>query len=499
MFSHLIIVAGIIVVHGDNLPKKSVAFTSVNLENILNWKLSEDPGYNYTVQYKKYGNKKWEEKPECYQIKEHSCNLTMETQDYNEEYCAQVIMVSDTDTQIMQTGRFNSKRETNFGPPDVTLIPTERSIKFSVQLPWIPYTAQTLDSIYKDIKYYVTFNVSKHMQNVMINRTSQIENLSPETKYCGVVTYESRSYIKTSLPKYFCITTLHDTSWIIISAIAVSCSLVILISISLLMLGRYLKVKIKMPDSLTLKDKYVWLPPESDGPKQINQVSIVNLDLSMPPFKLLLSGLPPQQSPKAFPKQPEPESPNSYLSQTVETQPLLMNSGSTGSSGSNSYGEVVLEAANKENQWQTVGGTTEISLPCYASQNNGCNWRSIMVSPRQLVLQTEVKNGCLMLTSFPFEKEPSTSSVIPFTSNEQTQQGTTYFQRTQNQSIGSQKLQSYLPNSERKSVDMERPQLDIISIPNPENQEMDSLSCPSLTEVIDGDSLFQKWDLKISI
>ncbi|XP_039595609.1 interleukin-22 receptor subunit alpha-1-like [Polypterus senegalus] len=497
MFSHLIILAGIIVVHGDDLPKNIVAFTSVNLENILNWKISEDPGYNYTVQYKKYGNKKWEEKPECYQIKEHSCNLTMETQDYNEDYCAQVIMVSDTVTQIMQTGRFNSKRETNFGPPDVTVIPTERSIKFSVQLPWIPYTEQTLDGIYEDITYYVKF--SNHMQNVKINRTSEIENLSPETKYCGVVTYDSRSYSKTSLPKYFCITTLEDTSWISITVIAVSCSLVFLINISILMLSRYLKVKIKMPNSLTLKGKHVWLPPELHGPKQMNQVSIVNLDPSMPPFKSLLSGLPPQQSPKAFPKQPEPESPISYLSQAVETQPLLMNSGSTRSSGSNSYGEVVLEAANKENHWETGGGTTEISLPCYASQNNECNWRSIMVSPRQLVLQTEVKNGCLMLTSFPFEKEPSTSSVIPFTSNEQTQQGTTYFQRTQNQSTGSQKLQSYLPNSERKSADVERPNLEIISIPNPENQEMDSLSCPSLTEVIDGESLFEKWDLKISI
>uniref|UniRef100_A0A4W3K3V3 Fibronectin type-III domain-containing protein n=1 Tax=Callorhinchus milii TaxID=7868 RepID=A0A4W3K3V3_CALMI len=119
------------ILKGSTLPAPSnVRFLSKNLQNVLHWKSPEENEARmwYTVQYKIYGES-WKDKIECQNITKTYCDLSSETEDYDDYYYARVKAVSGASfSDWNQSSRFNPKGETNISAPRVYVEATNCSI-----------------------------------------------------------------------------------------------------------------------------------------------------------------------------------------------------------------------------------------------------------------------------------------------------------------------------------------------------------------------------------
>uniref|UniRef100_A0A8C0FGL2 Interleukin 22 receptor subunit alpha 1 n=1 Tax=Bubo bubo TaxID=30461 RepID=A0A8C0FGL2_BUBBB len=156
---------------------KRATFSSTNFENILTWETEADipPGTVFDVQYKQYGEKSWLNKLECQSITQLFCNLTRETENFMEHYYARVRATGQDycSSNWVRSERFEPRKETIIGAPEVEYIPYVRSIKFLIRPPYTPLRGEddhqlTIEDIYSKfgaVDYHLTiFNQRTHQK-----------------------------------------------------------------------------------------------------------------------------------------------------------------------------------------------------------------------------------------------------------------------------------------------------------------------------------------------
>ncbi|XP_017936821.1 interleukin-22 receptor subunit alpha-1 [Manacus vitellinus] len=212
---------------------KRAVFSSTNFENILTWETEADipPGTVFEVQYKQYGEKSWLPKAECQSITQHFCNLTGETENFTEHYYARVRATgwSGCSSGWVRSERFEPRKETVIGAPQVEYIPHVRSIKFLIRPPYTPLRGEdnhqlTVEDIYSKfgaVGYHLTiFNQRTHQQRTKNehNKEFEVSDLDPDTEYNGTV----YMYLlqKSSKSQVFWVKTLEDKTWVLYSLVA---------------------------------------------------------------------------------------------------------------------------------------------------------------------------------------------------------------------------------------------------------------------------------------
>ncbi|PKU33196.1 interleukin-22 receptor subunit alpha-1 [Limosa lapponica baueri] len=147
---------------------KRAAFSSTNFENVLTWETEADipPGTVFDVQYKQYGEKSWLSKPECQSITRPFCNLTHETENFTEHYYARVRATGQNycSSNWVLSERFEPRKETVIGAPEVEYIPYARSVKFLIRPPYTPLrgedghqlTVEDISSKFGAVDYHLT-------------------------------------------------------------------------------------------------------------------------------------------------------------------------------------------------------------------------------------------------------------------------------------------------------------------------------------------------------
>ncbi|XP_015738819.1 interleukin-22 receptor subunit alpha-1 isoform X1 [Coturnix japonica] len=205
---------------------KRVAFSSTNFENILTWETEADipPGTVFDVQYKQYGEKAWLNKRECQSITQPFCNLTHETENFTEHYYARVRAVSRRcSSNWVCSERFEPRKETIIGAPEVEYIPHVRSIRFLIHPPYTPLRGEdghqlNIEDIYSKfsaVDYHLTlFNQRTHQKWIKNehNKEFEVSNLDPDTEYNGTV----HLYLleRSSKRQVFWVKTLPDNTWL---------------------------------------------------------------------------------------------------------------------------------------------------------------------------------------------------------------------------------------------------------------------------------------------
>ncbi|XP_045860311.1 interleukin-20 receptor subunit alpha [Meles meles] len=179
------------------LPKPTnITFLSINMRNILQWSPPEGlqgTEVTYTVQYFIYGQKKWLNKSECRNISRTSCDLSVETSDYEHQYYAKVKAIWETNcSKWAETGRFYPFLETQIGPPGIALTTDERSISIVLTAPekWKRNpedNSLSMQQIYSNLKYNVSvYNTQSNRtwSQCVTNHTLVLGWLEPDTLYC---------------------------------------------------------------------------------------------------------------------------------------------------------------------------------------------------------------------------------------------------------------------------------------------------------------------------
>uniref|UniRef100_A0A8C3LFP3 Interleukin-22 receptor subunit alpha-1 n=1 Tax=Chrysolophus pictus TaxID=9089 RepID=A0A8C3LFP3_CHRPC len=205
---------------------KRVAFSSTNFENTLTWETEADipPGTVFDVQYKQYGEKAWLNKQECQSITQLFCNLTHETENFTEHYYARVRATGHRCfSNWVRSERFEPRKETIIGAPEVECIPHVRSIKFLIHPPYTPLRGEdghqlTIEDIYSKfgaVDYHLTiFNQRTHQKWIKNehNKEFEVSNLDPDTEYNGTV----HLYLleRSSKSQVFWVKTLPDNTWL---------------------------------------------------------------------------------------------------------------------------------------------------------------------------------------------------------------------------------------------------------------------------------------------
>ncbi|XP_010080599.1 PREDICTED: interleukin-22 receptor subunit alpha-1 [Pterocles gutturalis] len=207
---------------------KHATFSSTNFDNILTWETEADipPGTVFDVQYKQYGEKVWLNKHECQSITRPFCNLTHETENFAEHYYARVRATGQNycSSNWVHSERFEPRKETIIGAPEVEYIPYVWSIKFLIQPPHTPLRDEdghqlTVEDIYSKfgaVDYHLTiFNQKTHQKWTKNehNKEFEVSNLDPDTEYNGTV-YISLLQ-KSSKPQVFWVKTLADNTWLL--------------------------------------------------------------------------------------------------------------------------------------------------------------------------------------------------------------------------------------------------------------------------------------------
>lgn len=200
---------------------KRAAFSSTNFENILTWETEADipPGTVYDVQYKQYGEKAWLNKRECQNITQPFCNLTRETENFTEHYYARVRATGRNycSSSWVRSERFEPRKETVIGAPELEYIPYVRSIKFLIRPPYTPLRGEdghqlTIEDIYSKfgpVDYHLTlFNQRTHQKWIKNEHNKEFEviNLDPDTEYNGTVYIHFRE--RSSKSQVFWVKTL---------------------------------------------------------------------------------------------------------------------------------------------------------------------------------------------------------------------------------------------------------------------------------------------------
>ncbi|XP_025953841.2 interleukin-22 receptor subunit alpha-1 [Dromaius novaehollandiae] len=245
---------------------KHAAFSSTNFENILIWETEADipPGTAFDVQYKQYGEKVWLNKPECQHITQPFCNLTRETENFTEHYYARVRATGHNycSSKWVRSERFEPRKETIIGAPEVEYIPNVRSIKFLIQPPYTPLRGEddrqlTIEDIYSKfgtVDYHLTiFNQRTHQKWTKNehNREFEVSNLDPDTEYNGTV----RIYVleKGSKSQVFGVRTLADNTWLLYCFVALAFSAGLVFAAISYVICKYIKQRSAQPMSLDFR------------------------------------------------------------------------------------------------------------------------------------------------------------------------------------------------------------------------------------------------------
>ncbi|CAH6778108.1 Il22ra2 [Phodopus roborovskii] len=183
--------------HGSLKPQK-VQFQSRNFHNILRWQPGSSLTGNdsvYFVQYKKYGQREWKNKTDCWGTTALFCDLTNETLDLYEPYYGRVMTAwAGSYSAWSMTPRFTPWWETKLDPPVVTTIQVNASLLVLLRAPELPYRNQngknTSMENYYDLVYRV-FLIDDSLEKEQkayegTQRTVQIKSLTPRSGYCLV-------------------------------------------------------------------------------------------------------------------------------------------------------------------------------------------------------------------------------------------------------------------------------------------------------------------------
>ncbi|XP_067841397.1 interleukin-20 receptor subunit alpha-like [Heptranchias perlo] len=281
----------------STLPAPSnVHFLSNNLQNVLHWELPGEKGSTIlsSVQYKVYGEKDWKNKKECQNIIKTYCDLSNETDDYEEHYYARVRAVSGavfSDWNI--SGRFNPKVETIISSPKVKVEAGDCSISITLTAPkkWKNNNearAISLSKVFHDLKYNVSIinrKSNKSKSSIEDGKFKKIDNLEHDTTYCVTAQSVENNFFRISEPsEIVCVTTPKDSTKQMVQMILFGCVLPVflLVFVSVLVccfMYRYVYVNDqKQPVNLLLqyrpsKKTFIFIPPE---PLKVNIMVLEN-------------------------------------------------------------------------------------------------------------------------------------------------------------------------------------------------------------------------------
>ncbi|XP_027759213.1 interleukin-22 receptor subunit alpha-1 [Empidonax traillii] len=255
-----------IVAAGRSSCLKRVAFSSTNFENILTWETEADtpPGTAFDVQYKQYGEKSWLPKAECQGTGQRSCNLTRETENFTEHFYARVRAAGrpGCSSGWVRSERFEPRKETVIGAPQVEFIPYVRSIKFLIRPPYTPLRGEddrqlTVEDIYSKfgaVDYHLTiFNQRTRQQWTKSeqNKEFEVSNLDPDTEYNGTV----YMYLlqRSSKSQVFWVKTLEDKTWVLYSLVALGFCAGLVFAATACMIYKYVKQHSAQPMALDFR------------------------------------------------------------------------------------------------------------------------------------------------------------------------------------------------------------------------------------------------------
>ncbi|XP_005394852.1 PREDICTED: interleukin-22 receptor subunit alpha-1 [Chinchilla lanigera] len=247
-----------------------VKFQSSNFENILTWESEPEsiPGMVYSVEYKTYGETQWLAKAGCQQITRKSCNLTVETGNLTELYYARVTAVTPGGrSTTKRTERFNSRQHTTIRPPDVTCIPTVRSIRMTIHPTLTPVHSGdghrlTLEEIFQDLFYHLELHVNGTYQMHLGGKQHEYEfsGLTPDTEFLGSIAILVPTWSKESAPYVCRVTTLPDRTWTYSFSGAALFFLGILVTVLCYLSYRYITKPPVPPDSLNVQRVLTFQP-----------------------------------------------------------------------------------------------------------------------------------------------------------------------------------------------------------------------------------------------
>ncbi|XP_053854888.1 interleukin-22 receptor subunit alpha-1 [Vidua macroura] len=267
MKGFLIVLAGVsvvgIVATERSSCLKRAEFSSTNFENILTWETEADipPGTVFDVQYKQYGEKSWLTKHECQSITQLFCNLSRETENFTEHFYGRV-RARGCSSSWLRSERFEPRKETIIGAPQVEYIPYVRSIKFLIRPPLTPLRGEdeqqlTVEDIYSKfgaVDYHLTiFNQRTQQQwtKTEHNKEFVVSNLDPDTEYNGTV------YIcllqRRSKPQVFWVKTLADKTWILYCLVALAFCAGLVFAATAYVIYKYIKQRSAQPRALDFR------------------------------------------------------------------------------------------------------------------------------------------------------------------------------------------------------------------------------------------------------
>nr|XP_009666546.1 PREDICTED: interleukin-22 receptor subunit alpha-1 [Struthio camelus australis] len=258
-------VVGIVTTEGSSCLKHA-AFSSTNFENILIWETEADvpPGTAFDVQYKQYGEKVWLNKRECQGITQPFCNLTRETENFTEHYYARVRATGQNycSSKWVHSERFEPRKETIIGAPEVEYIPNVRSIKFLIQPPYTPLRGEdhrhlTIEDIYSKfgtVDYHLTIFNQRTRQKWTKNEHNkefEVSNLDPDTEYNGTV--HICLLERSSKSQVFWVRTLADNTWLLYCFVALAFSGGLMFAAISYVIYKYIKQRSAQPMSLDFR------------------------------------------------------------------------------------------------------------------------------------------------------------------------------------------------------------------------------------------------------
>ncbi|KAL2296085.1 hypothetical protein Nmel_017619 [Mimus melanotis] len=275
---------------------KRAAFSSTNFENILTWETEAEipPGTVFDVQYKQYGEKSWLSKRECQSITQLFCNLSRETENFREHFYGRV-RARGCSSSWVRSERFEPRKETIIGAPQVEHIPFARSIKFLIRPPLTPLRAEdgqqlSVEDIYSKfgaVDYHLTIFNQRTQQQWTKNEHSkefEVSNLDPDTEYNGTV------YMcvlqRRSKPQVFWVKTLADKTWVLYCLVALAFCAGLVFAASAYVIYKYIKQHSAQPRALDFRGIPSFQPLTLTVEHIIKPLSLSKPSLSIPEVQL---------------------------------------------------------------------------------------------------------------------------------------------------------------------------------------------------------------------
>ncbi|XP_010170251.1 interleukin-22 receptor subunit alpha-1 [Antrostomus carolinensis] len=291
-------VVGVVTPERSSCLKRAV-FSSTNFENILTWETEADipPGTVFDVQYKQYGEKSWLNKRECQSITQPFCNLTHETENFTENYYARVRATGQNycSSNWVYSERFEPRKETIIGAPQVEYIPYVRSIKFLIQPPYTPLRGEddrqlTVEDIYSKfgaVDYHLTiFNQRTHQKWTKNehNKEFEVSDLDPDTEYNGTV----YMYLlqRSSKSQVFWVKTLADNTWLLYCFVALAFCAGLVFAVISYVIYKYIKQHSAQPMSLDFRGISSFQPLTLTVEHIIKPINLTKPSLPIPEVQL---------------------------------------------------------------------------------------------------------------------------------------------------------------------------------------------------------------------